>query len=65
MFWEGGKILRDNTVFDKEFLEVLKIVAPGTILHEGLENILRARTGALIVVGDTDEVIELISGDQN
>lgn len=54
--------MRDNTVFDKEFLEVLKIVAPGTILHEGLENILRARTGALIVVGDTDEVIELISG---
>ena len=25
-----------------------------TVLYEGLENILRARTGALIVVGDSE-----------
>lgn len=54
--------MRDDAVFDDEFLEVLKTVAPGTTLHEGLENILRAKTGALIVVGDGEEVIELISG---
>ena len=32
-----------------EILEILKIVAPGTVLREGLDNILKAKTGALIV----------------
>ena len=34
---------------DKEIKNILKIVAPGTNLREGLENILRAKTGGLIV----------------
>ncbi|HQD39919.1 MAG: DNA integrity scanning protein DisA [Firmicutes bacterium] len=45
-----------------DFQKYLKMVAPGTLLNEGLENILRARTGALIVVGDSDEVMELVDG---
>ena len=36
-------------------------VAPGTALREGLERILRGRTGGLIVIG-TDDVVESISG---
>ncbi len=36
-------------------------VAPGTPLREGLERILRGRTGGLIVIG-SDEVVERISG---
>ncbi len=36
-------------------------VAPGTDLREGLERILRGRTGGLIVLGN-DEVVERISG---
>ncbi len=36
-------------------------VAPGTPLREGLERILRGRTGGLIVLGN-DDVIEEISG---
>ena len=47
---------------DEAFLEILKLVAPGTPLREGLENILKARTGALIVIGDTKEVMELVDG---
>jgi diadenylate cyclase len=35
-------------------------VAPGTILRDGLERILRGRTGALIVLG-TDKTVESIS----
>ena len=35
-------------------------VAPGTVLREGLERILRGRTGALIVLGH-DRVVESIS----
>lgn len=42
--------------------ESLKILAPGTSLREGLESILRAKTGALIVVGDDPEVIDLVDG---
>ena len=43
--------------------KMLQIVAPGTALYEGLENILRARTGALIVVGgDKPDVLELVRG---
>ncbi|GAA2075696.1 DNA integrity scanning diadenylate cyclase DisA [Aeromicrobium halocynthiae] len=38
----------------------LSMVAPGTRLREGLERILRGRTGALIVVGQ-DSVVEQIS----
>ncbi len=41
---------------------ILKMLAPGTPLHEGLESILRARTGALIVVGDSPEVMSLVDG---
>lgn len=44
------------------FWRVLKQVAPGTPLREGLESILRARTGALIVVGDSPQVMALVDG---
>ena len=42
--------------------ESLKILAPGTNLREGLDSILRAKTGALIVIGDNPEVIDLVGG---
>ena len=34
--------------------EVLKKIAPGTQIRNGLENILNAKTGALIAVADND-----------
>lgn len=40
--------------------EVLASIAPGTALRDGLERILRGRTGALIVLGN-DAVVESIS----
>lgn len=46
----------------EELLKVLEMVAPGTALHEGLENILRAKTGALIVVSDSEHVMKLVGG---
>ena len=42
--------------------EVLKQIAPGTQIRNGLENILNAKTGALIAVADTDQVLELVDG---
>ncbi|OPZ64491.1 MAG: DNA integrity scanning protein DisA [Firmicutes bacterium ADurb.Bin506] len=42
--------------------KIFSMVAPGTPLHEGLENILRARTGGFVVVGDVPEVISIVRG---
>ena len=47
---------------DNEIIEVLKTIAPGTEFREGLENVLKAKTGGLIVVGDSKEVLDLIDG---
>ena len=44
---------------DNEIKNILKIVSPGTNLREGLENILRAKTGGLIVLGDSEDVMPL------
>jgi len=54
--------MKETGVKDGSWQAVLKLVAPGTPLRSGLENILRARTGALIVIGDTNEVIDLLDG---
>ena len=45
-----------------ELLKVLRAVAPGTPLREGLENILSAKTGGLIVIGDSPEVMKITEG---
>lgn len=40
----------------------LEMMAPGTQLYEGLDSILKAKTGGLIVIGDTPEILELVNG---
>lgn len=47
---------------EDKFLRALRIVAPGTSLRDGLENILRAKTGALLVIGDSEEVLKIAEG---
>ena len=42
--------------------EALRAVAPGRPLREGLDRILQANMGALIVVGDGPEVLAICSG---
>ncbi|AMA74481.1 MULTISPECIES: DNA integrity scanning diadenylate cyclase DisA [Aneurinibacillus] len=42
--------------------DVLCFVSPGTPLREGLENVLRAKTGALIVIGNTPAVQTIVDG---
>lgn len=54
-----------RTESDKELKNILKILGPGTPLREGVENILRAKTGGLIVVGDSEEVMNLVDGGFN
>ena len=43
--------------------EILKLIAPGTPIRDGLENILRARTGALLLITDSEAVLnEVVDG---
>ncbi|MDI3548771.1 MAG: diadenylate cyclase [Halanaerobiales bacterium] len=50
---------------NSQLAEILKLIAPGTALREGLENVLRAKTGGLIVVGDSEEVLGIVDGGFN
>src|SRR3546814_7818172 len=45
-----------------ELLAALGVVAPGTGLRSGLDRILQASMGALVVVGDGPEVLNICSG---
>lgn len=48
---------------DENITEVLKKIAPGTQIRDGLENILRAKTGALLLITDNLETIkEVVDG---
>ena len=40
--------------------EILKLIAPGTPIRDGLENILRARTGALLLITDSNDVLKQV-----
>lgn len=50
---------RKRTIFINE---VLKLVAPGTPLREGIDNVLRAKTGGLIVLGYNNEMMNIVDG---
>jgi diadenylate cyclase len=45
-----------------ELLTALSVVAPGTPLRSGLDRILQAKMGGLVVVGDGPEVLNICSG---
>lgn len=45
-----------------DFRQSLKMLAPGTVFRLGVENVLQANTGALIVVGDSPAVLNLVTG---
>ncbi|MEG0775166.1 DNA integrity scanning diadenylate cyclase DisA [Clostridium sp.] len=46
----------------KELMSILKIMSPGTQLREGLDNILRAKTGGLVVLSDSEEILNIVDG---
>ncbi len=52
----------ENTRKEDIQAEILQLIAPGTELRLGLENILKAKTGALIVVGDSKDVLDIVDG---
>src|SRR6188472_1861129 len=61
----SGSVGYSHTVSPRRsiaMLDALAAVAPGRPLREGLDRILQAKKGALIVVGDGPEVLNICSG---
>ncbi|MDX6409404.1 MAG: diadenylate cyclase [Gaiellaceae bacterium] len=52
----------DDPRRDPELLAALRRIAPGTELRQGMDDIIRSREGALIVIGDPNELSFLFSG---
>ena len=55
---EGEK----TTVSQKQISEILQFVAPGTPIRDGIDNVLRAKTGGLIVMGYNEQVKKMVDG---
>ena len=53
------EVLMGKRSIDKE---VLKMISPGTVLRQGLDNVLKAKTGGLIVIAEDDSVMDLVDG---
>src|SRR5919202_1061491 len=47
---------------DRKLLSALGLVAPGTALRAGIDDIIRAQHGALIVIGEPNDLAFLFSG---
>ena len=45
---------------ENEITEILRMIAPGTPIRDGLENILRAKPGALLLITDDSDVIKQV-----
>jgi diadenylate cyclase len=57
------KRLEDRlAMMDPQLVAALQMIAPGTLLREAIENIVRAQTGALLVFADEEKVKPIISG---
>ena len=50
------------TLKSDSLTDVLRLISPGTPIRDGLENILKAKTGALIVISDSKEVLDIVDG---
>lgn len=53
---KGRVILRKGK--EDNITAILKLIAPGTPIRDGLENILRAKTGALLLITDNSQVLK-------
>ena len=42
--------------------EILRMISPGSPLRNGLDNVLMANTGGLIVVAENDQIFSLVDG---
>lgn len=53
---------RQDKLWDAKFIKTLKKLVPGTPLREGLENILRAKMGVLVLIGNNQPLLDVVDG---
>ncbi len=58
----GEELIELESRQEPRLVKALEMVAPGTALREGVDNIVLSRTGGLIVIGDPEELSFLFSG---
>ena len=58
----GDELHELEARLDPRLLRALDMVAPGTPLREGIDNIIHARTGGLILIAEPEDVSFLFSG---
>ena len=46
----------------KKAISTLKMISPGTSLRLGIDHVLKAKTGGLIVIADGDDVMKIVDG---
>src|SRR5665647_572983 len=51
-----------QTRLEPKLLRALEMIAPGTSIREGVDSIVEARSGALIVIADPEELAFMFSG---
>src|ERR687895_561395 len=56
------ELMELETRQEPRLVKALEMVAPGTALREGIDNIVHAKTGGLIVIGEPDDLSFLFSG---
>ncbi|MFD3449199.1 DNA integrity scanning diadenylate cyclase DisA [Microbacteriaceae bacterium 4G12] len=54
--------MEENKQRSKSIINILQLVAPGTPLREGIDNVLRAQTGGLIVLGHNEQIKSIVDG---
>ncbi|MBO0961571.1 DNA integrity scanning diadenylate cyclase DisA [Neobacillus sp. MM2021_6] len=54
--------MENKKLGEQSISDVLQFLAPGTPLREGIDNVLRANTGGLIVVGYNEKVKSIVDG---
>jgi diadenylate cyclase len=59
--WEVNYV-KEDIQRDATMSDTLRLLAPGTPFREGLDNVLGAKTGALIVMGYDESIREIVDG---
>ncbi|WP_378957002.1 DNA integrity scanning diadenylate cyclase DisA [Pelosinus sp. sgz500959] len=52
----------ENKLWDAKFINTIQKLVPGTPLREGLENILRAKMGVLVLVDNNQPLMNIVDG---
>ena len=52
----------DDFFKSKKALQTLKLISPGTELRLGIDHVLKAKTGGLIVIADNEDVMKIVDG---